>query len=110
VLGDPEAIERAVANLVDNAGRHARSRVDVVVESRSPNVVLEVRDDGPGFGPEVLERVGERFVAGSGGGTGLGLAIARVIVTNANGVVELRDGTAGGGVVTLRFPEAAPLV
>jgi signal transduction histidine kinase len=110
VLGDPEAIERAVVNLIDNAARHARTCVEVVVEPVSGEVVMEVRDDGPGFGSEVLERVGERFVAGSGGGTGLGLAIARVIVTNAEGSVELRDGAEGGGVVILRFPEAEPLV
>src|SRR5205814_986389 len=54
VRGDEEAIARAVLNLVDNAARHADERVDVEVSSDGDRAVVAVRDDGPGFPPELL--------------------------------------------------------
>lgn len=80
--GDTLALDRArvhqiVVNLVDNALKHARGRVEVVVEAAS----VRVSDDGPGVPAELRERVFERFSsfesAASGRGVGLGLSIAR---------------------------------
>ncbi|MYT20987.1 HAMP domain-containing protein, partial [Streptomyces sp. SID7760] len=84
--GDPARLERALANLVDNALRHARTGVVVRAATEPADggwAVLEVEDDGPGIPAEDRDRVFERFVrldadrGRAGGGTGLGLAIVR---------------------------------
>jgi signal transduction histidine kinase len=96
---------RAVTNLVDNAVRHASSRVDLAastVPARPPAVEVSVRDDGHGIPEEERERVFDRFARldeardRDSGGTGLGLPIARALVERNAGQVWLED--AGPGV------------
>ena len=74
---DAARVQQIVVNLVDNAAKHARTRVEVVVGPRS----VRVTDDGPGVPPELRERIFEGFVRLEAGrstqGFGLGLAIAR---------------------------------
>lgn len=99
VSADPERIHQVIANLLDNASRHspAGGRIHLTAE-RDParsEVVLEVRDEGPGIAREDRGRVFERFERGGrpdgGGGTGLGLAIARWAVTLHGGTIEVVD-------------------
>ncbi|MBW3555412.1 MAG: HAMP domain-containing histidine kinase [Actinobacteria bacterium] len=90
---DGHSLAEAVANLLDNAGRHARSVVDVVVCSESGRLLLTVVDDGAGvpFGAE--EVIFDRFVSLDGrGGSGLGLAIARAAVEAHGGSLVYRAG------------------
>lgn len=95
---DGPAVERVVRNLVDNAVRHAGSRVRITVAGA--RVVVE--DDGAGIAPEDRERVFERFVRldearqREAGGSGLGLAIAREIARDNGGDVVLGDSDLGG--------------
>jgi PAS domain S-box-containing protein len=71
------ALREIVSNLLDNARRHARTRIDVLVQRRGDVLEIRVRDDGPGVAPENRERIFERFVSMDGlGGSGLGLAVA----------------------------------
>ncbi len=83
VLGDRAALERAVANLVENARRYgpAGGRVQVAVAPRGERAVLTVTDEGAGPAPEDRERVFERFWRGGGGGDGSGLGLAIVRAT-----------------------------
>ncbi|WP_308280114.1 sensor histidine kinase, partial [Pseudonocardia oceani] len=79
---DPERLHQVVVNLLDNAARHGPPGSEVHVSGRreGSDIVIEVRDEGPGIAPEDRERVFGRFTRGEravGGGTGLGLAIAR---------------------------------
>lgn len=77
---DAHAVREIVANLLDNARRHARALVEVTVRVATGGKGWEVRvaDDGPGLPEGSEERVFERFVSLDGkGGSGLGLAIAR---------------------------------
>jgi two-component system OmpR family sensor kinase len=107
VRGDEDAIERAVLNLVDNAARHARSRVDVEVSSDADRAVVLVRDDGPGFPSELVGRAAGRFVRGHDGGpssAGLGLAIVDAIAAAHGGELEIENGPRGGAEVQLRLP------
>jgi signal transduction histidine kinase len=69
---------------------------------------VEVRDTGPGLGPEALRRVFEPYYTtrGERGGTGLGMAIVHRIVTEHGGTVSVRS--AGGAIVTLRLPAGGP--
>ena len=114
VSGDEEAIARAVLNLVDNAARHADERVDVEVSSDGDRAVVAVRDDGPGFPPELLGQAVGRFVRGTNGGrgtengAGLGLAIVDAIATAHGGALEIENTADGGAKVQLRLPLRRP--
>lgn len=87
---DPDAMREALANLLDNARRFARHRVDVIVQPQLGAVDLQVRDDGPGVPDDLRDTLFDRFVS-TDGGSGLGLAIARGIVQSHGGDLELRD-------------------
>ena len=107
VRGDEDAIERAVLNIVDNAARHANSHIDVEVSSGADRAVVLVRDDGPGFPPELLGQAAGRFVRGHNGGpnsAGLGLAIVDAIAAAHGGELEIENGPEGGAEVQLRLP------
>ena len=110
VDGDADALRRVIRNLVDNAARHARSRVALSLAERHGTVELAVEDDGPGVPPDERERVFERFVrlddarAGDGGGSGLGLAIVAELVAAHGGTVALVDGVLGGARVEVALP------
>lgn len=105
-VGDAAALARVVRNLVENAQRHARSRVRVLV---APGEV-RVEDDGPGIPAADRDRVFERFVRlddarpRGGGGTGLGLAIAREVAREHDGDVTLDEAAGGGLVAVVRVP------
>ncbi|MGB6208916.1 ATP-binding protein [Mycobacterium sp.] len=111
LIGDRVAISRVIRNLVDNAVRHAKSRVDIEVGSRDGNVILTVSDDGPGIAAADRARVFERFVrldsdrARSGGGTGLGLAIVAEVVAAHGGTVNIDDRNGGGTTINVTLPQ-----
>ena len=101
-VGDAVALERAVTNLVDNAVRHARHHATITVERRGDAAVVEVRDDGSGFPPAIVDRAGERFVPG-GHGAGLGLAIVDAIAGAHGGGLALENDDAGGAVARIEL-------
>jgi signal transduction histidine kinase len=111
LVGDRAAVSRVIRNLVDNAVRHAKSRVEIHVGSRESNVILTVGDDGPGIAPADRARVFERFVrldpdrARSGGGTGLGLAIVAEVVAAHRGRVTIDDRRGGGTRIIVTLPQ-----
>lgn len=92
VLLASEATKDAVANLLDNARRHARGQVTVEVEATPTAVEIAVLDDGPGLPDGTSERVFERFVSLDGeGGSGLGLPIARGLIEAQGGRLTYED-------------------
>ncbi|MDP3712019.1 MAG: HAMP domain-containing sensor histidine kinase [Mycobacteriales bacterium] len=113
VDADPERLHQVVVNLLDNACRHATSRVSVRAVSHESGLRLEVVDDGPGVAPEDRERVFERFTrtdsarAARDGGSGLGLSITRWLVELHGGSVTLTDGAPGCRAV-VDLPRNAP--
>jgi len=107
--GDPEVIRRALAPLVENAHRHARSTVHLVLSASRGRVRISVQDDGPGVDPAIAERVFEPGVQGPGtsdGGAGLGLALARRMARTCGGDVTLGHGP--GGCFVLELPTIGP--
>jgi signal transduction histidine kinase len=108
--GDGAALSRLVRNLLENAVRHARSRVTVTVTANGEHGVLTVADDGPGIPERDRVRAFDRFVrldsdrARSSGGTGLGLAIVAEIATAHGGAAWIHDRPGGGTVVTVQLP------
>ncbi len=114
VLADPGLLERAVANLVDNARRYspASQPVRVRARARADAVVLDVVDRGPGV-PEgnwprlfvPFQRFGDRA---AGSHVGLGLAIAHGFVEAMGGTLTPSRTPGGGLTMTLTLPRAAP--
>ena len=92
--------EQALGNLVENALRHGRGRILLQAHRRNGRVELHVRDEGPGFALEFIERAFEPFTRGDparvGPGAGLGLAIVDVIARAHGGAAHAanRDGGA----------------
>jgi signal transduction histidine kinase len=112
VEGDPQALQRALDNLLANARRHARQRVQVSAEEVDGAVVVTVDDDGEGVAPADRERVFQRWLRlddardRDHGGAGLGLAIARSVARSHGGDVTLMDSPLGGARAVLRLPAA----
>ncbi|MGI8680423.1 MAG: sensor histidine kinase [Jatrophihabitans sp.] len=112
VNGDRAALDRVVANLLDNAVRHARTVVTVALEAKPTGVNLTVSDDGPGIAVNDRERVFERFTrlddarTRATGGVGFGLAIVRDIVHAHGGTVHIEDNDPGARVC-LTLPDRA---
>jgi signal transduction histidine kinase len=111
---DPDRIREAVDNLVDNALRFAPPGTLVVLAARAAgdNLIVDVRDDGPGFPAEFLPHAFERFArpdsgrARSDGGAGLGLALVSAIARAHQGRARASNLPGGGAVVTLELPGA----
>lgn len=116
ILGDEEALYRAVLNLVDNALQYtpAGGSVAVTVRHRDDWLCVEVKDTGRGIRPEALPHVFERFYrpdqarTRKSGGFGLGLAIVEETVKLHGGQVRADSEPARGTTITLCFPPAAP--
>jgi two-component system sensor histidine kinase MprB len=116
VRAAPARLERAIANLLDNAckwnpptpsTRPARPAGDPI-EVRVRGGVLEVRDHGPGIAAEDLPRVFDRFYRAPGArarpGSGLGLAIVRQMAEAHGGAVHAINDPGGGARLTLELP------
>jgi signal transduction histidine kinase len=114
VRGDPDQLERLVANLLDNAVRHATERVTVTLTEDDGQAMLAVADDGPGVAPSDAERVFERFTrldearSQADGGAGLGLAIARDIAVRHGGTLVLDLTERSGARFVLTLPADRP--
>jgi two-component system, OmpR family, sensor kinase len=106
VHGDPGRAAQAVAGLLDNAVRHAASRVAVTVGVHDGVATVAVDDDGHGIAPEDRGAVFERYwTSGRGdGGSGLGLAIVAELCTAMGGGVAVEDSALGGARVLIRLP------
>jgi signal transduction histidine kinase len=101
ISGSDGQLRRLVANLVDNAVRHARTSVDVRLTENGASAVLDVVDDGPGIPDAHREAVFDRFTrldearTRDSGGSGLGLAIVRDIAVRHGGSARVVAGPPG---------------
>ncbi|HEV7845539.1 MAG TPA: HAMP domain-containing sensor histidine kinase [Thermoleophilaceae bacterium] len=108
VRGEPERIQRAVSNLVDNALKW--SPADGTVEIALAGGELSVRDHGPGFDEHDLPHVFDRFYRAHSAralpGSGLGLAIVRQAAEAQGGTVDASNAAGGGALVRVSFGDA----
>jgi two-component system sensor histidine kinase KdpD len=108
IRADAAQLERALANVVDNATRHAGTGpVSVRVRATGPRVLIRVGDRGPGIPQKELERIFEPFhrvSGGAGGGSGLGLAITRGFVEANGGRVRAESEPGRGTTFTIDLP------
>ena len=113
--GDAELLRRAIENLTRNALRHTGNDSQVTIElgARQSELILTVKDRGPGVPPEELEAIfrpfyrveGARERAEADRGTGLGLAIADRAVRAHGGKITARNRENGGLCVTIELPQ-----
>ena len=116
VVGDGVRLHQAVANLLSNARTHtpAGTQVTASVSVAGDIATIEVRDDGPGFPPDLLPRVTERFSRGDAsrsratGGSGLGLSIVKAVAEAHGGSLSVDNFVSGGAVIRLSLPLSGP--
>ncbi len=114
LTADPDLLERAISNLVDNAVKYTPEggRIRVSSHADGGDVVFEVEDDGIGIPEADQARIFERFYrvdksrSRELGGTGLGLAIVKHVAQLHAGSVSLRSRLGEGTCFTLRLPRA----
>ncbi len=108
----PEVLH-AMTSIVENAFDFARKEILVTARFDAAAITVEVRDDGPGFSPEVLAKLGEPYVTSRPGaesgrtghiGMGLGFFIAKTLLERTGATVEFRNGRRGGAIVLARWP------
>ncbi|HMM53497.1 MAG TPA: sensor histidine kinase [Candidatus Desulfobacillus sp.] len=106
--GEAEDLYEMLGNLLDNAGKWARSRVVVDVRRQDGQLLLSVDDDGPGIPPAERERIFERGVQldERRPGAGLGLDIARTLAESYGGSVQVLASPLGGARLQLHLPLA----
>jgi two-component system sensor histidine kinase RstB len=108
IFADRTGFQRAMGNLLSNAGRHARSQVTVNVARSDEVVSVDVDDDGKGIPESDRARVFEPFQRLDDGtnehGVGLGLALVKRIVTQHGGNIEVLSSPLGGCRVRTTWP------
>lgn len=111
VRARPQALRRCIANLIDNALTYGGG-AEVSAEAERGDVVVRVRDHGPGLPEDKIEAVFEPFMrledsrSRDTGGSGLGLTIARALAERNGGSLELRNHPDGGLEAVLRLRPA----
>ncbi|HEY3777014.1 MAG TPA: ActS/PrrB/RegB family redox-sensitive histidine kinase [Rhizomicrobium sp.] len=122
VWRSPEVLH-GLGNLIANAADFAQTRVAIVAAWNMAELRLWVEDDGPGFDPEILERLGEPYVTSRPGtyalgnteigpadvfsaqhGMGLGFFIAKTLIEQTGGSVGAGNAERGGARIALRWP------
>ena len=112
IRGDRERLRQVLANLVENAVKYSPSGepVEVSATALNGNVVVKVRDRGPGIANEDQSLIFEKFGRARSGkalpGTGLGLFIARSIAEAHGGTLDVRSAPTEGATFTLVLPTA----
>ena len=102
---DEDKLEQALKNVLVNALRYCRSRVDITCEKRGAAAVIRIGDDGGGIAKADLPHIFDRFYTGEKGSTGIGLALAAEIIHLHQGSIEAQNGERGA-VFEIRLPLA----
>lgn len=111
VAGDDAQLRQVLHNLLRNSEdaieKQDAPRVEITTAHESGMALLTLRDNGPGFAPDVLARAFEPYVTTKARGTGLGLAIVRKIVEEHHGDIQLSNRSPHGAEVRVRLPVSA---
>ena len=114
IAGDPERLRQVFCNLLDNAAKHGGSgkRIDTAIARDKDQVVITIRDYGPGIPAEELPHVKYKFYKGSSKarGSGIGLAVCDEIITRHEGTLDIDNAEGGGCIVTIHLPIRAQAV
>ena len=114
IAGDPERLRQVFCNLLDNAAKHGGSgkRIDTAIARDEDQVVITIRDYGPGIPAEELPHVKYKFYKGSSKarGSGIGLAVCDEIIPRHEGTLDIDNAEGGGCIVTIHLPIRAQAV
>jgi signal transduction histidine kinase len=107
---DPKRMRQVFLNILDNAAKHGGEgkRIEASMCMEDTEIVVRIRDHGPGIPDDELPLVKRKFYKGSSKtrGTGIGLAVCDEIVNLHGGTLELENACGGGTLVTVRLPMA----
>ena len=108
ISGDPERLKQVFLNLLDNAAKHGGSgqRIEASMSYDGKDVIVYIRDFGPGIPEDELPHVKMKFYKGSSKarGSGIGLAVCDEIMRLHNGTFDIANAPGGGTVVTMTLP------
>jgi nitrogen fixation/metabolism regulation signal transduction histidine kinase len=101
---DPQMMGRMLANLIKNSIEASPESSDIGIraEKSVDSITIVIRDNGPGFPQEKLDRIDQPYLTSKKGGTGLGLAISKKIVQEHGGAIRFFND--GGAVVEIKLP------
>lgn len=106
--GDPQRLRQVFCNLLDNAAKHggAGKKIDTSIAAGDHEVIIRIRDYGPGIPENELPLVTQKFYKGSSKarGSGIGLAVCEEIITRHGGQLEISNAIGGGCMVTIHLP------
>ena len=113
LIADPVQLQQVILNLIVNAVDAMREQserarllqIDVVADPAG-GLRFSVRDNGPGFAPEILSRAFEPYVTTKARGTGLGLAIVKKIIDEHGGEIRVANRETGGAEIRIRLRSA----
>jgi len=103
VARSPEIIH-GLGTIIQNAGQFAQNKVEIDTRWDRSHVRVQIRDDGPGFAPGLLERIGEPYISSRSRSTnhmGLGIFIAKTLLQRSGGEITFRNDPEGGAVVKI---------
>ena len=107
---DCSRMRQVFLNILDNAAKHGGDgkRIQASITMEEEDVVVRIRDFGPGIPEEELPLVKKKFYKGNNKvrGTGIGLAVCDEIVEMHGGVLDIANAPGGGTLVTVRLPSA----
>ena len=107
---DPKRLRQVFLNILDNAAKHGGEgkRIDASMHFEAKQVVVRIRDYGPGIPEDEIPLVKKKFYKGSSKarGSGIGLAVSDEIVEMHGGTLTLENAEGGGTLVTVRLPAA----
>ena len=107
---DPKRLRQVFLNILDNAAKHggAGKRIEAGISFEEDQVVIRIRDFGPGIPEDEIPLVKKKFYKGSSSarGTGIGLAVCDEIVQLHDGILTLENASGGGTLVTVCLPAA----
>jgi signal transduction histidine kinase len=101
------ALRRALHNLLRNAVEAGAHAIAIALSVEGAFLLVTVRDDGPGMGPEAAARAFEPFFTTKARGTGLGLAISRQEVEDVGGSLRCESESGKGSCFSVRLPVTA---
>lgn len=108
VLGDPDALRQVLLILLDNALKYSQGAISLTSDTSGGQMVLCVKDSGPGIAPDILPHVFDRFFRGDTGsvvpGYGLGLPIAKALIEGQGGAISIDSRPGSGSTVAIRLP------
>jgi Signal transduction histidine kinase len=107
IIADP-ALRQIIGNVIDNAQEVSPDTVILQIGREEDSLVVTVSDQGPGFAPEMLPRVGQPYASTKGrDGGGLGLFLVANVARKLGGQVAVENREVGGATVRLSLPLAA---